>query len=82
VNLDFDYAILTRKRKFHASFLVRIRYSTAEIENPTDIRYGQLYLCARWIPLISIIMEMVGQDGYHVDCQAWILYLSLFNGMG
>jgi hypothetical protein len=52
------------------------------IEQSIEGRYCQLYFGARWFPLIALILEMLGQDEHYLNCQAWILSLTLFDGMG
>jgi hypothetical protein len=45
-------------------------------EQPIDGWYCQLYLGARWCPLVAIILEMLGEEGYNLNCQAWIKTLT------
>lgn len=52
------------------------------MEQSIEGRDFQLYLGTRWLPLIALILEMLGQDEHYMNCQVWILTFTLFDGMG
>ena len=64
-NLDFEYSVITRKRKFSWTFLVSL--SDHRIGRPTE--HLQLYLGCRWCPLFAITTQFLGSDlHYKMDC--------------
>ncbi|KAH8985476.1 hypothetical protein EDB92DRAFT_1818646 [Lactarius akahatsu] len=62
VNIEFEYAVFTGKRKFRSSFL--------ECEMMNSSWYIQLYLASRWCPVFCVITILVGFDPVNrINCQ-------------
>ncbi|KAH9006164.1 hypothetical protein EDB86DRAFT_3070183 [Lactarius hatsudake] len=77
--LGFEYSVISKKRKFTWSFLVRrpSQLWRRQWRRP-DVR-DSLYLGCRWCPLFAIALQFLGFDVSHkIDCQACVILSFMF----